>query len=155
MPPSAPWSWSYEQVDRCREPGTFLAFALNKLRHAFQQEQRARKSSDTSLGEDDLDLVLADGEPDALEQRLLSEENTSALLQAVERLADPRQRSVVLWKFFVGAQRRGDSAGSFTDIQPGHVRACCATGDWTGSALTAVLKYSLSGDSPALRAEGL
>ena len=98
----------YEQIDRCREPGTFLAFALNKLRHAFQQEQRARKTSDASIDEEEIALVLTDAEPGALEQRLLSEESTSALLQAVQRMPDPRQPSVVLWKFFGGAQRRGD-----------------------------------------------
>jgi len=142
----------YEQVGRCREPGTFLAFALNKLRHAFQQEQRARKSSDTSLGEEDLDLVLADGEPNALEQRLLSEESTTALLQAVERLADPRQRSVVLWKFFGGLS--DEEIGRQLDIQPGHVRVLRHRG-LDRLRADAVLKHSLSGESPALRAEGL
>ena len=29
----------FEQIDRCREPGAFLAFALYKLLHAFQQIQ--------------------------------------------------------------------------------------------------------------------
>ena len=142
----------YEQIDRCREPGTFLAFALNKLRHAFQQEQRARKSSDASIDEEDLDLVLTDGEPDALEQRLLSEESTTALLQAVERLADPRQRSVVLWKFFGGLS--DEEIGRQLGIQPGHVRVLRHRG-LDRLRADAVLKHSLSGESPALRAEGL
>jgi RNA polymerase sigma-70 factor (ECF subfamily) len=110
----------YEQIGRCREPGTFLAFALNKLRHAFQQERRARQSSDASIDEDELALVLADGDPDALEQHLLSEESTTALLQAVERLADLRQRSVVLWKFLGGLS--DEDIGQRLGIQPGHVR---------------------------------
>ena len=108
----------YEQLDRCREPGTFLAFALNKLRHAFQQEQRARKGNAAAI--DDLADVLADGRAGALAERLLSEERTMALLQAIERLPDPRQRSVVLWKFFGGMS--DEEIGTRLDITSGHVR---------------------------------
>ena len=110
----------YEQLDRCREPGTFLAFALNKLRHAFQQEQRTRKTSDPLTDEDDFAFALTGAEPDALQQRLLSEESTSALLQAMQRLSDPRQHAVVLWKFFGGLS--DEEIGRQLGIQPGHVR---------------------------------
>lgn len=108
----------WEQFDRCREPGTFLAFALNKLRHAFQQEQRARKGSAAAI--DDLAEMLADGPAGALADHLLSEESTAALLQAIERLPDPRQRSVVLWKFFGGLS--DEDIGTRLDITGGHVR---------------------------------
>ncbi len=108
----------YVQLDRCREPGTFLAFALNKLRHAFQQEQRARKGSDVVL--DDLAEMLADGQAGALAERLLSAESTAALLQAIERLPYPRQRSVVLWKFFGGLS--DEDIGHRLGITSGHVR---------------------------------
>jgi len=108
----------YEQLDRCREPGTFLAFALNKLRHACQQEQRARKGSTVAL--DDFDDLLADGRAAPLAEHLLSEESTAALLRAIERLPDPRQRSVVLWKFFGGLS--DEDTGKRLGITSGHVR---------------------------------
>jgi len=142
----------YEQIGRCREPGTFLAFALNKLRHAFQQERRARQSSDASIDEDELALVLADGDPDALEQHLLSEESTTALLQAVERLADLRQRSVVLWKFLGGLS--DEDIGQRLGIQPGHVRVLRHRG-LDRLRADAILKDSLSGETRARQAESL
>ena len=115
----------YEQLDRCREPGTFLAFALNKLRHAFQQEARARQMGARDLKPDcasleDVPSELPDREAGTLAQRLLSEESTAALLQAIERLPDSRQRSVVLWKFFGGLS--DEEIGIRLDIRSGHVR---------------------------------
>lgn len=115
----------YEQLDRCRAPGTFLAFALNKLRHAFQQEQRAREAGQRGrrpgdVPIDDLADVLADEEAGALEQGPLSAETTAALLQALERLPDSRQRSVVFWKFFGGLS--DEEIGRQLGIRPGHVR---------------------------------
>ena len=69
---------------------------------------------------DDLAEVLAAGEPGALAQHLLSEESSAALLQAIERLPDSRQRSVVLWKFFGGLS--DEDIGHRLDITSGHVR---------------------------------
>jgi len=106
------------QIEHCREPGTFLAFALNKLRHAFQQEQRARKGSAVAL--DDPDGELADSRVAPLAEHLLSEESTAALLRAIERLPDPRQRSVILWKFFGGSS--DEDIGQRLGITSGHVR---------------------------------
>ena len=132
----------YEQLDRCREPGTFLAFALNKLRHGFQQERRSLKRGDVSP--DDLDSVLADDEAANLEQNLLSQESTTALLQALERLVDPRQRSVVLWKYLGGlsdediAQRLG--------IMSGYVRVLRHRGMESLRA-DEILQLCLSGES--------
>jgi DNA-directed RNA polymerase specialized sigma24 family protein len=58
----------------------------------------------------------------------------------------------VLWKFFGGLS--DEEIGRQLDIQPGHVRVLRHRG-LDRLRADAVLKHSLSGDSPALRAEGL
>ena len=140
----------YAQLDRCREPGTFLAFALNKLRHAFQQEQRARKGSAVSV--DDLGDVLADSQVGALAEHLLSEESTGALVRAIERLPDPRERSVILWKFFGGLS--DEDIGQRLGITSGHVRVLRHRGV-DRLRTDARLNADLSGGPARSRSEGL
>lgn len=89
----------YEQLDRCRDPGTFLAFALNKLRHAFQQEQRAR-GREVPLEE----IVQSSTEWARLapSSHLDQQERCQMLLEAIQRLPKVLERKVILLKFLGG-----------------------------------------------------
>ncbi len=103
----------YEQIDRCRSPGAFLAFALNKLRHAFQQEQRARDHSSA------LEPIAEGGVPSpsaSLDRR----ERAQVLIEALHRLPDERQREVIVLKFFGGLS--DEAIGDRLGITAGHVR---------------------------------
>jgi len=89
----------YEQIDRCRNPGTFLAFALGKLRHAFKQEQRAR-GKEVPLKE----TGWSSSGRDRAEARtpLDRQERCQVLLDAVKRLPNDLERKVILLKFIGG-----------------------------------------------------
>jgi RNA polymerase sigma factor (sigma-70 family) len=83
------------QVEYCRHPGAFLTFALNKLRHALGEETKwverlAPAEPPPEPPADDDPLALS------VEQYEL----TRVLIEAIERLADPRQRLVLTLKFF-------------------------------------------------------
>jgi RNA polymerase sigma factor (sigma-70 family) len=89
----------YEQIERCQSPGTFLAFALNKLRHAFKQEQRARGKEETD----------PEPGPNSAEQEgaeawtyLEDQERCQMLLEAIQRLPNDLMRKAVLLKYFGG-----------------------------------------------------
>jgi RNA polymerase sigma factor (sigma-70 family) len=107
----------YEQIDRCRSPGTFLAFALNKLRHAFQQEQRARGREipwdETGRGNRESRQA---GPSSELDQR----ERLRVVLDAIGRLPDERQRQTILLKFLGGLS--DEAIGARLEITAGHVR---------------------------------
>ena len=107
----------YEQIDRCRSPGTFLAFALNKLRHAFQQEQRARgrEISRQEMGGDNQERS-----PVAPSSELDQRERLHVLLDAIARLPDERQRQTILLKFFGGLS--DEAIGARLEITAGYVR---------------------------------
>ena len=107
----------YEQIDRCRSPGTFLAFALNKLRHAFQQEQRAagREIPWDERGEDSRDRI-----PVAPSSELDQRERLQVVLDAIRRLSDERQRQAILLKFFGGLS--DEAIGVRLEITTGYVR---------------------------------
>jgi RNA polymerase sigma factor (sigma-70 family) len=89
----------YEQIERCRSPGTFLAFALNKLRHAFKQEQRAR-------GKEETDPKPGPGsakrEGTDAWTYLEDQERCRMLLEAIQRLPNDLMRKAVLLKYFGG-----------------------------------------------------
>jgi RNA polymerase sigma factor (sigma-70 family) len=89
----------YEQIDRCRDPGAFVAFALFKLRHAFKQEQRAR-GQEVAVDDGLLAQVHADVAPPAVQVDRY--ESCRALLAAIERLADERERAAIAFKFLGG-----------------------------------------------------
>jgi len=89
----------YEQIDRCRHPGAFLAFALYKLHHAFQQERRAR-GTDWPLEEIGQGAVEASSV--TLYSYLIQQEQLHMLLVAIGQLPDERQRKVILRKYFAG-----------------------------------------------------
>lgn len=100
----------YEQIECCREPGAFLAFALYKLRHAFQQELRARGEASLTGLEDCREQATENTEPERGQQ-------IRTLLAAIRRLPDERQRQAILYRFFAGlsdneiATRLGITAG--------------------------------------------
>jgi len=89
----------YEQIDRCRHPGAFLTFAFYKLRHAYQQERRAR-------GGDWVAEEIGQGStgeiPTAVQSRLGQEEQWQVLVDAIKRLPDDRQQKAILLKFLGG-----------------------------------------------------
>jgi RNA polymerase sigma factor (sigma-70 family) len=114
----------YEQMDRCRNPATFLAFALFKLRHAFQKEQPAggQELSWSEIELDNLNPAPRKKEPQsqrgsltgsgpedntqtdslAPQSYLAQKERLETLLEAIKRLPDERQQQVILLKFFGG-----------------------------------------------------
>lgn len=107
----------YEQIDRCRSPGTFLAFALGKLRHAFQQEQRAR-GRELPLAE----IIQSSTERDRTvrSSHLDHQERCQVLLEAIQRLPNDLERKAILLKFFGGLSDA--EIGARLEIAPGHVR---------------------------------
>jgi RNA polymerase sigma factor (sigma-70 family) len=89
----------YEQIDRCREPGAFVAFALFKLRHALKQEQHAR-GHELTIDEGLLSYTRADVAPPAAQ--VDRRERCRALLAAIERLPNERERAAIAGKFLGG-----------------------------------------------------
>lgn len=89
----------YEQMDRCRNPGTFLAFALCKLQHAFEQERQARDDRRPRRGVGQSSVEEDRAGPGS---RLEQEERLQVLVEAIQRLPDRRQRKVILLRFFGG-----------------------------------------------------
>lgn len=89
----------YEQIDRCRNPGTFLAFALGKLRHAFKQERRARGEEVSS---EEIDRSSTERERAEAWAHLARQECCQNLLDAVRRLPNKLTRNAIFLKFFGG-----------------------------------------------------
>lgn len=100
----------YEQIERCRQPGAFLAFALYKLRHAWQQERPA-----TGM------VGLEDG-PDPVQDRTEPDRGRQirALVSAIRRLPDERRRLAIFLKFFGGLT--DEEIAARLGVTPGHVR---------------------------------
>jgi len=107
----------YEQIDRCRSPGTFLAFALYKLQHAFQQEQRVRGNEwhGEGTGQGSVEEDRA-----ALRPHLEQKERLQMLVEAIQGLPDERQQEAVLLKFFGGLS--DEEIGAHLGITVGNVR---------------------------------
>jgi len=85
----------YEQIDRCRDPGTFLAFVLYKLHHAFNQEQRAR-GQEIAVDEGLLAQSCASA---PLADQVVRRECCQVLLAAIQRLPDRRERAAIVYRF--------------------------------------------------------
>jgi len=103
----------HEQIERCRKPGAFLAFALFKLRHAFDLEKRLQR--DARL------FSLADvPEPKTGSGSLHRGWQIRALVEAIQRLPDERQRQAILLRFFAGLN--DEEIAARLEITPGHVR---------------------------------
>ncbi len=103
------------QVERCREPGAFLTFALNKLRHALGEEA-ARAERGAPAEPADEPASAADAVPVAVEDR----ERAAALLAAIGRLRDARQRQALVLKFYGGLDDQ--TIGARLAITPNLVR---------------------------------
>jgi RNA polymerase sigma factor (sigma-70 family) len=89
----------YEQIERCRDPGTFLAFALYKLRHAFQQEIRARGAANPLADVSYQRTARRSAMPQSSLER---EERLRELMDAVRDLSDLRQQQTIVLKFLGG-----------------------------------------------------
>ena len=97
----------YEQIDRCRHPGAFLAFALYKLQHAFQQERRARGRD---WSEEDTSQRGTEREQAEFQSHLGEKEWLQMLVEAIQRLPDERQQKAILLKFLGGLSDKEISA---------------------------------------------
>ena len=107
----------YEQIDRCRLPGAFVSFALNKLRHAYQQEMRGRGKEVANMETDEERPDDAQPLPEIdLEQK----ERMQMLIAAIERLPNQRQQDVVRLKYFDGLS--GEVIAERVNTTPGNVR---------------------------------
>lgn len=107
----------YEQIDRCRDPGAFVAFALFKLRHALKQEQRAR-GKELAVDDGLLAQVHADVAPPATQ--VDQHERCQTLLDAIGRLSNERERAAIAGRF-LGGQSDAE-IGERLDITAAHVR---------------------------------
>ena len=88
-----------EQIDRCRHPGTFLAFALYKLWGAFKTQ--APSKDDDELLETIVEIV-SEGEAADPEVHLDRQELWQELLGAIRRLPNERQQKAILLKYCAG-----------------------------------------------------
>ena len=86
-----------EQIDRCEAPGTFLAFALWKLRHAFQQELKVRKNDD--VPDDDVSRGELQQRPSNPSDHVDQGECLRVLLEAIQLLPDIRKQKAIVLKF--------------------------------------------------------
>jgi RNA polymerase sigma factor (sigma-70 family) len=86
-----------EQIHLCRNPGTFVAFALGKLRGASTEALR-NKGRQPYEDEDALRTIATQhGRPaPSLAQR----ERTRAILRSIKSLPSERQQKVILLKYF-------------------------------------------------------
>jgi RNA polymerase sigma factor (sigma-70 family) len=88
----------FQQVERCRAPSSFLAFARYKLLHAAKADQGTRAPA-ISLEDAAVSAQLAAGADVVAEVIGMAE--LEELVLAIQRLPDPRQRTVVLSKYFL------------------------------------------------------
>lgn len=105
------------QVERCREPGAFLTFALNKLRHALRDEADQAERAPAPLPDSPQAAITA---PDAIPEGVEQREWSALVIAAVGRLPEPRQRQVVLLKFIAGLD--DETIGAQLAITPNLVR---------------------------------
>jgi RNA polymerase sigma-70 factor, ECF subfamily len=106
----------YEQIDRCREPVAFLAFALNKLRGAFQQIRRIEGNHLPLAGADQRSAVIDQA---ILGSPLFEQEALHILFDAIKRLPDKQRQTIVL-KFFRGLN--DEDISERVGVRVGHVR---------------------------------
>ncbi len=104
----------YEQIECCREPGAFLAFALWKLRHAVQQEQQARSQSLERIGHG------VEGEPAVTTDPLAHRERVRVLTAAIGRIPDERKRETIVLKYVAGWS--DEEIGARLEVTASYVR---------------------------------
>ncbi len=107
----------YEQIDHCRSPDTFGAFALNKLRQAYKDELRYRGKE--MIGEK-IDHPITPGGWSTFQPQLANQERLRELVAAIKRLGNKRQQQVILLKFLGGLS--DDTIANRLDIEVGNVR---------------------------------
>jgi RNA polymerase sigma factor (sigma-70 family) len=107
----------YRQIDRCQTPAAFLIFALFKLRHAAQQEQRARS---TGQPLESLPPHLQETQ-EAFEESLLEQEQLRVIADAINRIPDARKRQALILRFLGGLN--DDEISTRLGVSVGHVRA--------------------------------
>lgn len=100
-----------EQLGQVREPGAFPTFAMFKLLQVIRSEPAPPVAEvDPELADPGADLAAA----------AEANERMAALLDAVGRLPDERQRQVVLLKFFAGVS--DEQIGARLQMTAGNVR---------------------------------
>ncbi len=92
----------YEQIDRCQHPATFLSFARYKMLQAFKLETSQKPAATSPLLEDDQESGVHQQQHFSPLDHLEHEETMRALLAAIQRLPDERQRYVVVLKYVAG-----------------------------------------------------
>lgn len=107
----------FEQIERCREPGAFLAFALWKLRHAFQIVQRARGKE---LTRDEITQRNPARKQPSAHSHLAQKEQLHILIEAIGRIPDGRKRQAIVLKYVAGLSDEEISAR--LDVTEGYVR---------------------------------
>jgi RNA polymerase sigma factor (sigma-70 family) len=92
----------YEQIERCHSPATFLRFALFKLLQAFKAEMTRKPAADVPLLDDDQEGAVSNDPDESLSDNLEHQEFVQALVEALQRLPDERQRHVVVLRYIAG-----------------------------------------------------
>jgi RNA polymerase sigma-70 factor (ECF subfamily) len=88
----------YEQIERCREPAAFLAFALNKLRGVVPQTRRLLGFNEALVEAEDYSSAEGLPSPGVAQEE---QERVQTLLDAIQRLPTKQQQSIIL-KYFGG-----------------------------------------------------
>lgn len=89
---------TYRQIDRCKAPASFLAFARYKLLHAAKE---ASGSNVLAATFDDVSIIDQLVSPTDVGAEVMARAEFEELLQAIERLHDLRQRAAILGKYFL------------------------------------------------------
>jgi RNA polymerase sigma factor (sigma-70 family) len=110
----------FEQLDRCQQPQSFIAFALYKLRQAFTEHDRyMAKMLDSGVA-----ALVEPTAPIHTHHVWRSEEQQhlqrAALETALAALTDARMRQVILWKFVEGW--RDEEIAEQLGLTANHVR---------------------------------
>mgnify|MGYP000125132181 CR=1 FL=1 len=110
----------YEQIERCRAPGTFLAFALWKLRHAFQIVQRARGKEFNCTDIDDIDRRHSIHQQPSAHSHLFREERLCVLIEAIRHIPDKRKQKAIVLKYV--AELSDEEIGDQLNVTANYVR---------------------------------
>lgn len=107
---------THAQIDRCRAPNSFLAFARYKLLQAAKEEIGPR-APPASL--DDVAATVEPAAPSDVAAEVIGKAEYEELVLAIQRLPDHRQCAAVLGKYFL---RQSDQAiAARLEITPQHL----------------------------------
>lgn len=93
---------TFEQLDRCQKPTSFIAFALYKLRQAFTEQDRYREKEVIGAVDAAPDMAASPAAQVVWQMEEQQRVEQVALDAALAALADPRLRQVIVWKFIGG-----------------------------------------------------